>query len=74
MKIALVANTSWNLYNSRLGLATALQAAGHDVLLVAPHDEFTKMLLDQGLRWVELSLQPRGKNPLREAGLHPAAG
>jgi glycosyltransferase involved in cell wall biosynthesis len=66
MKIALVANTSWNLYNSRLGLAVALQAAGHDVMLVAPLDEFTQMLLDQGLRWVELPLQPRGKNPLKE--------
>src|SRR5262245_9359476 len=36
MKIILLANTDWYLYNFRRSLALALQDAGHDVLLLSP--------------------------------------
>jgi hypothetical protein len=36
MRIAVVSNTSWYLYNFRLNLLKALIAEGHDVVAVAP--------------------------------------
>ena len=37
MKRALLfANTEWYLYNFRLSLARALQAAGYEVILISP--------------------------------------
>lgn len=66
MKIILSATTSWNLYNSRLGLALALKENGHEVILLSPYDEFARYLEDAGFRWVNLPLKPRGKNIFRE--------
>ena len=66
MKIVISATTSWNLYNSRLGLAKALVAEGHEVVLLAPRDEYSQTLLDFGYRWENWPLQPRGLNLFRE--------
>jgi glycosyltransferase involved in cell wall biosynthesis len=62
MKIIFSATTSWNLYNSRRGLAHALVNHGHEVVLLSPRDEFTEYLMQEGFRWVHLPLKPRGKN------------
>ena len=35
-KLILFANTDWYLYNFRRSLALAVQAAGHEVLLISP--------------------------------------
>ncbi len=66
MKIALTATTSWNLYNSRLILARALKNAGHIVVFIAPRDEFTQYLIDDGFQWHEYPLKPRGKSVFQE--------
>lgn len=66
MKIIISATTSWNLYNSRMHLAKALKKAGHEVILLAPLDEFTHFLIDEGFRWIHFPLKPRGTNVLQE--------
>ena len=66
MKIIISATTSWNLYNSRMPLAKALKKHGHEVILLSPYDEFTQFLLDEGFRWVNFPLKPRGKNIIQE--------
>jgi glycosyltransferase involved in cell wall biosynthesis len=68
MKIILLASTTWNLYNSRLGLAKALHKDKHDVILLSPRDEFTDFLIEEGLHWVHFPLKPRGRNILQELG------
>ncbi len=39
-KIALVANTTWNIYNFRLNVIDKLIAEGHKVIVIAPIDEY----------------------------------
>ena len=46
MRIAIVANTAWNLYNFRQGLIRALLQTGHEVYLLAPEDEALPKLLE----------------------------
>lgn len=69
MKVLLFANTDWYLYNFRRSLALAVQAAGHDVLLVSPAGDYGQRLRDLGLRWEPLPMDRRSLNPLREAML-----
>jgi len=42
MKIALVANSTWNIYNFRLNVIDKLIAEGHEVVVIAPIDEYVE--------------------------------
>ena len=66
MKIILSATTSWNLFNSRMGLARALKASGNEVIFLSPHDKYSQYLIDKGFSWVHFPLKPRGKNIFQE--------
>ena len=66
-RIILFANTDWYLYNFRRSLALAVQAAGHDVLLVSPPGEYAARFRELGLRWTPLpAMDRRSLNPWRE--------
>jgi len=70
MRIALVINTSWNIWNFRRGLVRALRAAGHEVLAVAPPDAYSARLeTELGCRYVPVLMENKGANPLRDLRL-----
>ncbi len=66
--IALVANTTWNIYNFRLSLMRRLKQQGYRVLVIAPVDEYIHYLNDRvcdrhiPLHW----LRPQTHNPLSD--------
>ncbi|MBD1920393.1 glycosyltransferase family 4 protein [Microcoleus sp. FACHB-831] len=66
LKILLVANTGWYLYNFRLPLARFLRRQGTEVVLVSPWDAYVERLQAEGFRWIELQLSRRSVNPLVE--------
>ncbi len=67
MKILLLANTDWYLYNFRLGLAEALRARGDEVVLVSPAGPYAARLIEKGFHWISFPLDRRGMNPFVEA-------
>ena len=69
MKIAIVLNTSWNIHNFRLGLLKALLAEGHQVVAIAPIDEYTPKLVEQGCTYEEVKMDSRGANPIKDIAL-----
>lgn len=69
MKIAVVLNTSWNIYNFRLNLIKALFEQGHEVVAVAPKDEYTSKLIDLGCQYEEVKMDSRGANPIKDMAL-----
>jgi len=69
MKIAIVLNTSWNIYNFRLGLLKALRANGHEVLAIAPRDDYSDKLIEEGCTFIPVKMDSRGINPLKDLGL-----
>lgn len=69
MKIILFANTEWYLFNFRLSLARALQAQGHEVLLISPPGEYGARLQALGFRWQGLPMDRKSLNPLQELRL-----
>ncbi len=66
LKILLVANTGWYLYNFRLPLARFLRLQGIEVVLVSPWDAYVERLQSEGFRWIHLRLSRRSVNPLVE--------
>ena len=49
-KILITINTSWNIFNFRVGLLKALQKEGYKIVCVSPYDEYSKKLEDLGLK------------------------
>ena len=43
-KIAIVLNASWNIYNFRLPLLDRLNKLGHEIVVMAPEDEYSKKI------------------------------
>ncbi|MEM6522883.1 MAG: glycosyltransferase family 4 protein [Bacteroidota bacterium] len=69
MKIAIVLNTSWNIYNFRMGLINALQEKGHQITAIAPHDQYSKSLLKAGCEYKKVRMDSRGANPIKDLAL-----
>ncbi|MEM8501170.1 MAG: glycosyltransferase family 4 protein [Pseudomonadota bacterium] len=65
-KVAVVANTTWYLYNFRLNLIRAFQDAGYEVLAIGPADKYVKRLTDAGVKHIPIKVKGDGKNPLTE--------
>ena len=65
MKVLLLANTDWYLYNFRLPLAQAIRAQGHEVVLVSPQGKFTEKLQRSDLLRCDRAVSARA--------IHPAA-
>jgi glycosyltransferase involved in cell wall biosynthesis len=69
MRIAVVINKSWNIYNFRLGLIKAFQRHGHQVIAIAPEDEYSKRLIENGCEFYPLKMEEKGSNPLKDTFL-----
>ena len=70
LKIAIVVNTAWNIVNFRLGLIKALLNAGHEVVAIAPEDEYVSKIEAIGCRFIPLqTLERKGTNPIKDMRL-----
>lgn len=66
MKVLLVANTDWYLYNFRLVLAEALQERGHQVALVCPIADHGEPLRQRGFPVLNWRLRRGSLTPIWE--------
>jgi len=66
MKIAVVLNTSWNIYNFRKGLILSLMDKGNEVITIAPKDAYSNKLLDLGCQYIPVKMDSRGANPIKD--------
>lgn len=67
MKVLLVANSDWGLYNFRLPIAAALRAQGADVVLVCPEGPYSPRLCEAGYRLLHWDLRRGSLSPVSEA-------
>lgn len=65
-KIAIISNLSWNLYNFRLSLMIAMREAGHEVIAIAPYDEYSQKIIDAGFEFHDIKMNAQGINPLED--------
>lgn len=64
--IALLVNTSWNIYNFRMNIVKALTDKGYDVLCIAPPDNYSDKLVSNQVKYVPIQLESRGINPWKD--------
>jgi glycosyltransferase involved in cell wall biosynthesis len=69
MKIAIVLNTSWNIYNFRMNFVKSLLAKGYEVHTIAPVDEYTHQLVAAGCIHHNVKMDSRGANPIKDTAL-----
>lgn len=69
LHILMTANAAWNIWNFRRPLVEALLGDGHRVTVVAPEDAAVPDLERLGCRFVPLSMNVKGLNPLQDFGL-----
>jgi glycosyltransferase involved in cell wall biosynthesis len=59
------------MYNFRLGLIKKFIQLGYEVCVVAPEDNFTKKIIDEGIKIITVKkLKRSGNNPLQDFGLY----
>ncbi len=66
MKIAFCINTAWNIYNFRKILIDHFISQGHEVICIAPKDDFSEKLKALGCRVVDIKLNSKGSNPVQD--------
>jgi glycosyltransferase involved in cell wall biosynthesis len=65
-KIVISINTSWNIYNFRVGLVKALIDQGFEVIAVAPRDEYSSKLEELGCRFIPLVMDKNGTSLVKD--------
>lgn len=66
MKITLIANSSWYIFNFRSNLIKELVNAGHDVIVVAPLDEYSQRIRDMNVNLIQWNLNSSSLSLLTE--------
>lgn len=66
MRVAIVLNSSWNVYNFRLSLITSLQRKGYHITVIAPRDAYSEKLIAYGCDFEDVPMDSRGINPIRD--------
>jgi len=69
MRIAITINTSWNIYNFRMGLIRTLIEQGNEVIAIAPLDEYSHKLKEEGCEYVPITMDNTGSNPFKDYNL-----
>ncbi|MGB0524994.1 MAG: glycosyltransferase family 4 protein [Flammeovirgaceae bacterium] len=70
MRIGITINTAWNIYNFRKGLIRTLQAEGHQIVAIAPKDEFSERLVSElNCEFAALNMDKKGTNPFKDFSL-----
>jgi len=69
MRIAIVLNTSWNIYNFRMNFVRSLLEKGYEVHTIAPYDDYTYLLQEAGCIYHKVRMDSRGANPIKDSAL-----
>jgi len=69
MKVAIVLNTSWNIFNFRMNFVKALLDQGHEVHTIAPVDDYTHYLIEAGCQHHNVYMDSRGANLIKDMAL-----
>src|SRR3954469_12193721 len=67
--IVISINAAWNIVNFRLGLIRALRDAGHEVIALAPPDEYGARLEALGIPYVPIAMDRKGLSPWKDLQL-----
>ena len=64
--IAFVSNSAWSMYNFRLDVLRHLMMQGYRVLVLAPDDEYSQQLEEEGCLFQPIQFDNQTANPLKD--------
>ncbi len=64
--ICITANTSWYIYNFRIGTIERLISLGYKIVTVAPDDEYKQKLEEKGCSHYSIYMDKSTKNPVKD--------
>lgn len=65
-RIAIVLNTSWNIYNFRMNLANFLKNNGYEVIFIAPYDAVYSPKIASQFSTYFITMDSKGVNPFTD--------
>ncbi len=65
-RIMISTNTSWSAVNYRSGIIRALRAKHHELIVVAPRDEYSDRVRDLGCIYIPININNHGKSPIED--------
>lgn len=65
-KVVITINTTWNIFNFRLGLIKKLQKEGYKIYAVSPTDNYVENLTDIGVKHYHINIDQKGTNPVKD--------
>src|SRR5436305_10451421 len=68
--IAFVSNSAWSVYNFRMDVIRHILGKGFRVLVIAPNDENSPLLLSAGCAYVDINFNNRHESPLQDWSLY----
>jgi len=69
MKILIIVNSAWNIFNFRANLIKKLKSQGHNLFIISNKDKFSSKLSKLGCKHEFLSFQSRSINPFKQIKL-----
>ncbi|WP_053984392.1 glycosyltransferase family 4 protein [Niameybacter massiliensis] len=69
MKVLIIANYDLGLYKFRKELIETLLQEGHEVVIALPYGELVDPLVEMGCQFIEITMERRGMNPIKDLGL-----
>ena len=68
--VAFVSNSAWSVYNFRIDVIRHLLRRGFDVLVIAPDDDHSHLLVAEGCTYVSINFNNRHENPMQDYALY----
>lgn len=65
-KIAFVSNTSFSLYNFRLGVMKSFIDEGYQVFAIAPPDRYSELFQQESIQYIPITIDCKGTNFLKD--------
>lgn len=68
-RLLMVCNTSWGIVNFRMGIIKAFQDKGFKVFVIAPYDDSSSILIENGVVFKSVKIDNKGTSPFKDIQL-----
>jgi N,N'-diacetylbacillosaminyl-diphospho-undecaprenol alpha-1,3-N-acetylgalactosaminyltransferase len=66
MKISIISNTDFFIWNYRKGLLKSLKERGHEVIAISPKGDYVRLIENLGIVHIPITIESKGMNPLKD--------
>jgi len=64
--ITFISNTSWSMYNFRLGVLKALKKEGYKIVIIVLYDVWSEKLKKLEFDFYDISIERKGTDPIKD--------